>query len=71
MNSEYLKNLDFFNKNIHKSWNEWLEFYSSFKNPGKQGLTGVMKSKYDSSIKYVFKMSQYINYLMMKSRENL
>ena len=57
MDIEYKKNLEFFNENSNKTWNEWLEFYSSFKNPGKQGLTGIMKSKSDSNCKYVFKIS--------------
>jgi hypothetical protein len=51
-----------FQKNLNKPWNEWLEFHSSFKNPGKQGMAGILISKTKS--KYVFKISQYINYLV-------
>lgn len=60
----YDNNLKIFNQNLDKPINEWLEFYSSFKNPGKQGLTGIMKLKKDENVKYVFKISQYINYLI-------
>lgn len=61
---EYILNLNHFNDNKNKIWSEWLEFESTFKKPGKQGLTGIMRSKKDKSKKYVFKISQYLNYLV-------
>ena len=65
-----------YKNNNDKPWQEWLSFISTFK-PGKQGLVGLLKSKDDETIKYVFKMSQFINYLtqhegtVMKSLNDL
>jgi hypothetical protein len=44
-------------------WKEWLKFECIFDKPGKQGLVGLLQSKSDG-IRYVFKISQYINYLI-------
>lgn len=68
--SGFNKLVNFFNKNKNKDWKEWLEFDQTFDKPGKQGLVGLLKSKKISNdeseeeIKYVFKISQYINYLV-------
>ena len=47
---------------INKPFDEWLEFVETFKNPGKQGLVGLLKIKGTDHL-IVFKVSQYINYL--------
>lgn len=54
---------EYYDKNCDKPWHEWLEVKSIFPNPGKQGLVGLMVAKKDKSKLYVFKISQYINYL--------
>lgn len=57
--------VSYYNKHKDKNWKEWLEFDQTFKKPGKQGLVGILKSKdKDDSLKFVFKISQYINYLV-------
>jgi hypothetical protein len=56
--------VEYYEKNKHRPWNEWLEVDKIFPHPGKQGLVGLMKSKEDPTIQYVFKISQYINYLV-------
>ena len=53
----------FYEKHKNDPMSEWLEFHSTFKNPGKQGLVGLLKLKKED-IKCVFKISQYINYLV-------
>lgn len=52
-----------YESNKKNPWKDWLEFYCVFDRPGKQGLVGLFKSKSEES-KYVFKISQYINYLV-------
>ena len=59
---EYTDIKNLIQKNKHKKFDEWLEFVEIFKNPGKQGLAGVLKIK-EIDKKVVFKISQYINYL--------
>ena len=53
----------YYEKNKHKPWNEWLKCVSIFPNPGKQGIVGILCSKEDNDIQYIFKLSQYLNYL--------
>lgn len=60
---EYKKAYNHYKENHHKDPSEWLEFCQTFSH-GKQGLVGLMTSKKDPSKKYVFKVSQYINYLI-------
>jgi hypothetical protein len=62
--TKYKENLIYFNKNKNKNWDEWLTFSTTFEKPGKQGLVGIMTSKEDENTKYVFKISQYLNYLV-------
>lgn len=59
-------------ENINRPFHEWLEFVQTFKNPGKQGLVGLLKIKKsatktittdDCDLMLVFKVSQYTNYL--------
>jgi hypothetical protein len=61
--SGFDKILSHYNKNKEKPWDSWLKVDKIFPKPGKQGLVGIMVSKEDSTISYVFKISQYINYL--------
>lgn len=57
--------LSYYNKNNGKPWREWLSFDSIFEKPGKQGVVGLLKpSSLSENGKYVFKISQYINYLI-------
>ena len=66
----YDKLLKYFNTNKEKYWKEWLRFDKTFEKPGKQGLVGLFEpltpilNDKGNSIKIVFKMSQYINYLV-------
>ena len=62
-NSEYDQLVNHYETNNKESWDSWLEFSHIFDKPGKQGLVGIMKSRQDSKKEYVFKISQYINYL--------
>jgi hypothetical protein len=54
----------YFNENKVKNWDEWLEFETTFDKPGKQGLVGLLRMKDNKNIKYIFKISQNINYLI-------
>ena len=54
----------YYNNNVHEPWDKWLEVEKIFSRPGKQGLVGILRSKKDKKIKYVFKISQYVNYLI-------
>lgn len=54
----------YYQKNKDRPWKEWLEVQKIFPRPGKQGLVGLMTGKEDKSLVYVFKVSQYINYLV-------
>lgn len=62
--------LDYYNKNKHESWRKWLQFDQMFDKPGKQGVVGLLKpiepliDERGKELKYVFKISQYINYLI-------
>ena len=55
--------INYFKENLNRNWSDWLEFDRAITKPGKQGLVGLLKLKDDSSIKCVFKVSQYINHL--------
>ena len=54
----------YYQKNKDRPWTEWLEVKKIFPHLGKQGLVGIMVAKEDESLLYVFKISQYINYLV-------
>ena len=64
--SGYSELLSYYNENNHKNWQEWLSFDTLFDKPGKQGFVGLLnlKNKNGKKMKYVFKISQYINYLI-------
>ncbi len=53
----------YYEANKDSPWGDWLEFEQVFDKPGKQGLVGILKSRVDGN-RYVFKISQYINYLV-------
>lgn len=57
--------VEHYNKNKNKKLCEWLEFNKMFKR-GKQGITGLLAPTDSESknLKFVFKISQYINYLI-------
>lgn len=54
----------YYQKNKDRPWTEWLKVEKIFPRPGKQGLVGLMSATEDKSLVYVFKVSQYINYLI-------
>jgi len=62
--SGYNKILEHYNEHKNLDWCKWLEVEQIFPRPGKQGLVGILRSKKDPTIKYVFKLSQYVNYLV-------
>jgi len=55
--------MELFTENFEKPITEWLITERIFK-CGKQGLVGILKSKDDERIKYVFKISRDLNYLI-------
>lgn len=61
----YSELVSYYEDNKHKSWEEWLSFDVLFDKPGKQGLVGLLSLKNkEGDKKYIFKISQYINYLI-------
>lgn len=56
--------LCYYEKNKDRPWREWLFFDQIFEKPGKQGVVGLFSQLDKDAPKYVFKMSQYINYLV-------
>lgn len=66
----FSKLMDYFTNNKQDHWKKWLQFDQTFDKPGKQGLVGLLKGTTPilddkgKEIKYVFKISQYINYLV-------
>ncbi len=61
--SGYDELVSYYEENKHRPWQEWLSFDTAFDKPGKQGLVGLLKPTTGSARRYVFKISQYINYL--------
>jgi hypothetical protein len=62
--------VEYYETHHQSNWLDWLEFDKTFEKPGKQGLVGLLKPKQHiqgpngKPLKYVFKISQYINYLV-------
>jgi len=54
--------MNYYDRHKHKEYHTWLSVEQVFPHPGKQGLAGIMRTK-DNKL-YVFKLSQYINYLV-------
>jgi hypothetical protein len=60
----YSKLVSYYEKNKDKPWKDWLSFEQTFDKPGKQGLVGILKATDEKEkTQFVFKISQYINYL--------
>jgi hypothetical protein len=55
---------ELYKKNCEKKWHEWLSIKTIFKKTSKQGVLGILSVNEDSSLNYVFKFSQGINYLI-------
>lgn len=65
-NEETENNIDFFTnelKDEYQTLPDFLEFHSSFIQTGKQGVLGLLNNK-NTKKKYVYKISQYLNFLM-------
>jgi hypothetical protein len=52
-----------FQENKHRELSEWLEVEELFTKSGKQGNLGILRSRKEPEIRYVFKFSQYTDYL--------
>ena len=63
-NDEYNVLLQYYNDNKDKDWQEWLTFDKILDKPGKQGIVGLFKTKDGDKPKYIFKLSQDINFLI-------
>jgi hypothetical protein len=61
--TDWTRKVFIYKKNISRDWKEWLEVETIFKNKGKQGVVGIMRCVDDYKTKFVFKISQYMNYL--------
>jgi hypothetical protein len=61
---EYNKLVSLYQENKDKPWEDWMTFYQTFDKPGKQGLVGLFSLKGNEKTKIIFKISQYINYLV-------
>lgn len=61
--SGYNELVSYYEKNKDKPISEWLKFDCMFEKPGKQGLVGLFETL-EGDNKMVFKISQYINYLV-------
>ena len=62
--NNYTDLVSYYKQNQDKNWKEWLLFDQVFNKPGKQGLVGLLSDKTTPKNKYIFKVSQYINYLI-------
>ena len=62
--SDYHDLVRFFDANKTKPFHEWLTFDSLLDKPGKQGIVGLFYTKEKHPKKVIFKLSQYINYLV-------
>jgi hypothetical protein len=66
--SKYNELVKYYDMNRDKPLEEWLSFNTLLDKPGKQGIVGLFDIKSDEKDKdqYIFKMSQYINYLVFQ-----
>ena len=66
--SKYNELVKYYDMNRDKPLEEWLSFNMLLDKPGKQGIVGLFDIKSDEKDKdqYIFKMSQYINYLVFQ-----
>jgi hypothetical protein len=63
-NDNYNQLLEYYNNNKHKNWKEWLDFDKILDKPGKQGIVGLFNTKDKNLPKFIFKLSQDINFLI-------
>lgn len=64
VDSQYHELVRYFDMNRTKPLHEWLTFDKILDKPGKQGVVGLFKTKQTKPVDVIFKMSQYINYLV-------
>jgi len=64
VDSQYHELVRYFDMNRTKPLHEWLTFDKILDKPGKQGVVGLFKTKQAKPVDVIFKMSQYINYLV-------
>jgi hypothetical protein len=62
--SHYHELVRYFDENKSKPYEEWLTFDRILDKPGKQGIVGLFKTKQREPVEVIFKISQYINYLV-------
>ena len=62
--SQYHELVLYFDANKTKPYHEWLTFVKLLDKPGKQGIVGLFQTKHEKPITLIFKLSQYINYLV-------
>ena len=70
MHATFTEIEEYYEANRTRPMTEWLRFETTFDNPGKQGLVGLLSLQGDAcpphmkGTKIVFKISQYINHLV-------
>jgi hypothetical protein len=68
LNPDTEENIEFFATNLkpyYEKMPEFLEYHSSFPRTGKQGELGLLSKKDDNKkTRYVYKISQYLNFLI-------
>jgi hypothetical protein len=65
LKEKLLNKMDYYKKHENEPIDSWLRFKEIFNKSGVQGLVGLLESiTGDESIKYVFKISQHMNYLV-------
>jgi hypothetical protein len=62
--NKYQKLVSYFEKNKDSKWDDWLIFDKLLDNQGKQGMVGLFKVKDSEDTKYIFKLSQNLNFLV-------
>jgi hypothetical protein len=66
--SKYNDLVKYYDNNKDKPIDEWLSFSNLLDKPGKQGIVGLFdiktNEKNNEKTQYIFKISQYINYLV-------
>jgi len=66
LNEEVEQSIEYFKNELKEEYDklpEFLEFHSSFPQSGKQGVLGILNNK-NSKRKFVYKISQYLNFLI-------
>lgn len=60
--SKYNELVQYYEENKHRTMKDWLTFETILDKPGKQGIVGIFRT--ENGDKLIFKISQYINYLV-------